>query len=60
MDIPVPDFGPHIEEILGYAVDWMNLLDDQRFFWVLAAFSLALTAILWVIKTVQKPPSLDI
>lgn len=59
-EFPIPNFGEHIETILGYAVDWLNMLDDQRFLWIIAVFSLVLMAVLWIIKTVRNPPSLDI
>jgi len=60
MDIPMPHLGANMETIITYAVRWLNSLDDQRILWVIAAMSLAMSAILWVIKTVQNPPSLDI
>lgn len=59
-EFPLPSFGPEIEIILAYAVDLMDLLDDKKFLWVIAAFSLVTTAILWGIKRVQNPPKLDI
>jgi hypothetical protein len=56
----LPDFGANIEEILGIAVDFLNLYDEQRFLWVIAAFSLATLVILWAVRQIQNPPNLDV
>jgi len=57
-EFPLPSFGPDMEIILDYAIDLLNLLDDQKFVWLLAAFSLATSAIVWAIHRVQHPPRL--
>ena len=59
-DFPLPSFGPHIEDILGYALDLLNLYDEQRFLWVMAGLSLAVLVIGWAISTIKRPPRLDI
>ena len=56
----LPDFGLYIEEILSYAVDYLNFFDQQRLLWVISGFSLGTTFLLWIIKTIQNPPRLDI
>jgi hypothetical protein len=60
MDFPMPDFGAEMEQIISYAIQWLDLVDRQNFLSVLAVFSLVLAVILWVIRTVKNPPSLDI
>lgn len=56
----MPDFGGNIENILGIAIDFLNMYDDQRFLWVIAGFSLATMVILWAVRQIQNPPNLDI
>ena len=56
----LPDFGTNIEEILQIALDYLNLYDEQRFLWVIAAFSMATLVILWAVRQIQNPPNLDI
>jgi len=60
MDSILPDFGANIEEILQIALDYLNLYDEQRFLWVIAAFSIATLVILWAVRQIQNPPNLDI
>lgn len=56
---PMPDMSVHIEEILTYALAWLDALDNQKFLWILAAFNLVVMAIVWIIHTVRHPPRLD-
>jgi hypothetical protein len=59
-EFPLESFGPHMEDILQYGVDLLNLYDEQRFLWVIAAFALTLMVISWAIKQIRNPPNLDI
>lgn len=58
--ITMPDFGAAMEEILGYAAQWLEMMDGVNFLGVLAVFTLVIAAIRWIIQTVRNPPSLDI
>ena len=60
IDFPMPDFGAHVEEILSHALKWLSLIDGVHFLGVLAAFSLVIAVVRWIIVTVRNPPSLDI
>lgn len=54
----VPNMGQHIETILEYGTDYMAIYSDTL--WVIAGFSLGVIVIIWVLKTIQNPPRLDI
>lgn len=56
----LPEFGANIEDILQISLDYLNLYDEQRFLWVLAAFALVTMVVLWAIRQIQNPPNLDI
>ncbi len=60
IEFPMPDFGPHVEEILSHALRWLALIDQVHFLQVLTAFIMAIAVIRWIITTVKNPPSLDI
>ncbi len=55
-EFPLESFGPDLEIILAYAIDLLDLLDEQKFLWVLAAFSLVTTTIVWAVGRIQHPP----
>jgi len=56
---PMPDMGAHVEEILAYAIDWLDAMDQSNFLWALTAFWLVIVVITWIIRTVRNPPRLD-
>ncbi len=56
---PMPNMSEHVEEILDYAVDWLDAMDQTNFLWALAAFNLVVVVITWIIRTVRNPPRLD-
>ena len=60
MDFPLPDFGADIETILGYAVDWLDLINSQNFLQVLVVFSLVITVTVYIVGKIRNPPALDI
>jgi hypothetical protein len=55
----MPDFSTAMDDILDYAVRWLDMLDDQRFLWVVAAFSMVTATLLWIIDKVRNPPDLN-
>jgi hypothetical protein len=55
---PDMDFAGSMDEIVAYAIQWLDMLDDQRVLTVMAAFSVALTVILYMIKKVKSPPNI--
>lgn len=59
-EFPLPSFGPHVEDILGYAMALINMFDEGQFLWLIAAFSLIIMIVVWAIRTVRNPPRLDI
>ena len=57
-EFPIENLGPHIEEILTYAIQLLDLFENQHFLWVLAGFVLITMVLVWMVKTVQKPPTI--
>ena len=56
MDFPLPDFGAAMEEIVGHAITWLALIDQDDFFSILLVFSIIVAVITFVIQTVKNPP----
>ena len=57
-EFPIENLGPHIDEILSYAIQCLDLFENQHFLWVLAVFVLVTMVLVWTVKTIQKPPDI--
>jgi len=56
----MPDLGEGIEAIITDALKWIDTMNEASFFSVLAAVSLALMVLSWLIRLMRNPPDLDI
>ncbi len=57
-EFPMPSLGLSIDTIFGYTSQFLDLLDEKRFLYVLLVFSIVLYVARWAIGKLQRPPSM--